>query len=79
MSDVPNEQDQLPATPRVIDVRGELEITIYKSITKDKQDTYSQCEFLVNISIDGQNREGVVVLDLKRTKKLLALLNLEGV
>lgn len=65
--------------PRVIDVRGELEITIMKSLSAEKGDVYTQCEFIVNLTLDDKTKEGVVVLDVTKTRKLLKLLNLEGV
>ncbi|RDE12147.1 MAG: hypothetical protein C4K49_10720 [Candidatus Thorarchaeota archaeon] len=63
----------------MIDVRGELEITIMKSLSADKGDTYTQCEFLVNLTMDDRVKEGVIVLDVAKTRRLLKLLNLEGV
>lgn len=65
--------------PRVIDVRGELEITVMKSLSAEKGDVYTQCEFLVNLTLDDRTKEGVVVLDVAKTRKLLKLLNLEGI
>lgn len=50
-----------------------------KSLSADKGDTYTQCEFLVNLTMDDRVKEGVIVLDVAKTRRLLKLLNLEGV
>lgn len=65
--------------PRVIDIRGELEVTILKSLSADKNDVYTQCELAITITLDDHTREGVIVLDANKTKRFLKLLNLEGV
>jgi len=64
---------------RIIDVRGELEITIMKSLSAEKGDVYTQGQFIVNLSLDTTVKEGVIVLDVNKTRKLLKLLNLEGI
>jgi hypothetical protein len=64
---------------RIIDVRGELEITIMKSLSAEKGDVYTQGQFIVNLFLDTTVKEGVIVLDVNKTRKLLKLLNLEGI
>ena len=75
----PTTPQTLAQPPRIIDVRGELEITVYTPITKEEEDVYTQCELMASVTIDGKAKEGLIVLSVKKTKQLLKLLNLEGV
>lgn len=60
-----------------MDVSGELEIVIMKSLGQSEE--YSQCSLVVSITTDDRVKEGVIVLNPSKTRKLLKVLGLEDI
>jgi len=71
------EQNQEGQFPRTIDVRGEVEISIRRSIVKSEKDTVNSATLVLSIT-DGEDVvEGNVVLSPAKVKRFLKLLNLK--
>lgn len=68
-----------PPSPRVIGVRGEIEITVSKILTRGEKDDIAPAVFMVTLLNEDQIKEGSVTLSSKKVRQLLRLLNLQGV
>jgi len=65
--------------PRTIDLRGEIEITVRKSLTKDAGDVVLPSELVVSVTVDDVVQEGRIHLSPAKVKRFLKLLELQDV
>ena len=60
-------------------MRGEIEITVSKILTRGEKDDIAPAVFMVTLLNEDQIKEGSVTLSSKKVRQLLRLLNLQGV
>lgn len=69
----------LNVSPRAIDLRGEIEVTVQKALIESDKDVINPSSFILSLTIGEESQEGVIHLSSSQVKKILKILKIKGV